>query len=73
MVKVGDNMDLLAVSVPVSVMIPVTVDAVIFLTACLTVIQTPAVPEGTLIVIKLRVLPLMLRVILTVVAADAER
>jgi hypothetical protein len=42
------------------------------LTACLTVIQSPLFPAGTLIVPKSRVLPLMLRVMEAVVVPDTE-
>lgn len=65
-------MILLAVPVPVTVMTPVTVAEVIPFTACLTVIQSPLVPAGTLIVPKSRVFPLMLRVMETVVVPVTE-
>ncbi|MFP9429459.1 hypothetical protein ACJ9N4_04090, partial [Enterobacter sp. LM3] len=61
-----------AVPVPTTVIIPVTVLDVMLLTACLTVIQRPPVPAGTLIVPKSRMLPLILRVIFTVVVPDKE-
>ena len=72
MVNVGADIVLLAVPVPMTVMVPVTVADVIHLTACLTVIQSPPVPAGTLIVPKSRVFPLMLRVMETVVVPDSE-
>jgi hypothetical protein len=71
-VNVGDRMPLPDVPVPTTVMVPVTVVEVIPLTACLTVIQSPLFPAGTLIVPKSRVFPLMLRVMEAVVVPDTE-